>query len=123
MITLSKRKTMDDYKKQVCESIADACINNFFQQLARTSQVSHEKDRQGGMVVSNIRYSISYGPHSYVQNQKREEVKKTTSDRVADSRLLTKQVDSCCVVPVVVVKRKSRVTDWAKKWLRSLRRK
>ena len=115
---------MDDYRKQVCESIADACITNFFG--FGTSQVSHEKDRQGGLVVSNMRYSISYGPHSYVQNQKREEVKKQTSDRVADSRLLTKLVYSIqpdCVLPVVVVKTKTRVKDWAKKWLRSLRRK
>ncbi len=109
---------MDDYRKQVCESIADACNTNFFG--FGTSKVSHEKDRQGGLVVSNMRYSISYGPHSYVQNQKREEVKKQSSDRVADSRLLTKQVDSCCVLPLVVVKRKTRVRDWAKKWLRSL---
>ena len=120
---------MGDYRKQVCETIADACINNFVEQLPigfRTSKVSNDNDRQGRMELSNIRYSISYGPHPYVQNQKREEVKKKTSERVADSRLLTKQVDSVqpgCVLPVVMMKRKTRVIDWAKKWLMSLRRK
>ena len=112
---------MDDYRKQVCESIADACINNFFG--FSTSQVSHEKDRQGGLVVSNIRSSISYGSHPYVHNQKPEQVKK---QRVVDSQLLTKQVDFIqpgCVRPVVLVKRKTRVLGRAKKWLLSLRRK
>ena len=71
--------------------------------------------------MSNIRSSISYGPHPYVQNQKRDEVKKETSDRVVDSLLLTKQVDS--VQPGFVVKRKTRVLAKVKKWLMSLRSK
>ncbi len=75
--------------------------------------------------MSNMRYSLTYGQHPYVQNQKREEVKKQTSDRVADSRLLTKQVDSVqpgCVLPVVVLKKKTRVLTSVKKWMKSLRR-
>ena len=45
MITLSKRKTMDDRKKQITESIADAFVSSFMESTFPGCTISNSKVR------------------------------------------------------------------------------
>ena len=45
MITLSKRKTMDDWKKQISESIADACVSSIMESTFPGCTISNSKVR------------------------------------------------------------------------------
>ena len=45
MITLSKRKTMDDRKKQITESIAEACFSSFIESTFPGCTISNLKVR------------------------------------------------------------------------------
>ena len=45
MITLSKRKTMDDWKKQISESIAEACVSSFIESTFPGCTISNLKVR------------------------------------------------------------------------------
>ena len=45
MITLSKRKTIDDWKKQISESIAEACVSSFIESTFPGCTISNLKVR------------------------------------------------------------------------------
>ncbi len=63
MITLSKRKTMDDWKKQIGESIADACVSSFMESTFPGCTISNSKVRISVRQSPNGDWSsVTYNP-------------------------------------------------------------
>ena len=117
MITLSKRKTMDDWKKQITESIADACVSSFIESTFPGCTISNLK----------VRISVRQTPNgdesseTYKPNQSRPS-QRQMEDGVKPPLVLTK--DFSAVEPrqpgkprkAVAAERQNRFALWPETW-------
>jgi hypothetical protein len=74
LITLSKRKTMDDWKKQIGESIADACVSSFMESTFPGCTISNSKVRISVRQSPNGDWSrVTYKPNPRQSTQRKLE--------------------------------------------------
>ncbi len=87
MNSLSKRKTMDDRKKQIAESIADACVSSFIESFAHSFP---------GSTISNLNVRVGRVRQTLIADESSESYKPNPSrakleDGVKPPRVLMKE--------------------------------
>ena len=110
MITLSKRKTMDDWKKQITESIAEACVSSFIESTFHGCSISNLKVR-----IVSVRQTPNDDESSetYKPNPRRPTQRKL-EDGVKPPLVLTKEFSG--VQPRHPGRLRNRFALWRAAW-------
>ena len=112
MISLSKRKTMDDRKKQIAESIADACVSSFIESTFP------------GCTISNLKVRVTMNGDESSATYETNPSRPKLEDGVKPPHVLTKEIAE--LEPEwrwkdVADARRNRFARWRKTWRRICR--